>query len=141
MGIQSSRLQAKYVSRAEVQRLQTEAHVLVAPLSHKNCAINEVQTVFSTKLLEYLIAGRPIVVFAPEGSYHAESARTKGWGYVVTEDSPAALAAVIERVIADKDLAAGLVRGALQEARSRRAKHHAQRLREWVLADAQQSST
>jgi glycosyltransferase involved in cell wall biosynthesis len=95
--------------------------------------------VFSTKLLEYLIAGRPIVVFAPEDSYHAQSARENGWGYVVTEDSPAALAAAIERVIADENLAAGLVRGALQEARSRTAKTHAQRLFEWVLEDVQQS--
>jgi glycosyltransferase involved in cell wall biosynthesis len=137
LGIHSSRLQAKYVSRGEVQRLQSEAHVLVAPLSHKNCSIHEVRTVFSTKLLEYLVSGRPIVVFAPEGSYHAESTRKKGWGYVVTEDSPKALAAAIERVITDENLAAGLVRGALQEARSRNAKRHAERLREWVVADAQ----
>jgi glycosyltransferase involved in cell wall biosynthesis len=130
----------KYVSRAEVQRLQSEAHVLVAPLSHKNCSIDEVRTVFSTKLLEYLVAGRPIVVFAPEGSYHAESAGKNGWGYVVTEDSPAALAAAIERVITDENLAAALVRGALQEAWSRKAKHHAKRLQEWVLADVRHPS-
>ena len=139
LGIHSSRLQAKYVSRVEVQRLQSEAHVLVAPLSHKNCSIDEVRTVFSTKLLEYLVAGRPIVAFAPEGSYHAESARKNGWGYVVTEDSPAALAAAIERVTTDENLAGGLVRAALQEARTRNANRHAGRLREWVLADVQQS--
>jgi glycosyltransferase involved in cell wall biosynthesis len=140
LGIHSSRLQAKYVSRAEVRRLQSEAHILVAPLSHKNCSIDEVRTVFSTKLLEYLVAGRPIVVFAPKGSYHAESAGKNGWGYVVTEDSPAALAAAIERVITDKNLAARLVHGALQEARSRSATRYAERLREWVLADAQWAS-
>ena len=50
--------------------------------------MDEVRTVFSTKILEYLVSGRPIVVFAPEGSYHAESAKKNGWGYVVTEDSP-----------------------------------------------------
>jgi glycosyltransferase involved in cell wall biosynthesis len=66
LGVQSSRLRAKYVSRAEVQRLQSEAHVLVAPLSHKDCATDEVRTVFSTKILEYLVAGRPIIVFARE---------------------------------------------------------------------------
>lgn len=140
MGIRSNRLQAKYVSRVEVQRLQTEAHVLVAPLSHENCSMDEVRTVFSTKLLEYLISGRPILVFAPEGSYHAESARKHGWGYVVTENSPVALAAAIEELITNGDLAAKLVRGALQEARSRSAKQHAKRLREWVLADAQKFS-
>jgi glycosyltransferase involved in cell wall biosynthesis len=141
MGIQSSRLRATYVSRAEVQRLQSEAHVLVAPLSHKDCAVDEVRTVFSTKLLEYLLSGRPIVVFAPGDSYHAESARKHGWGYVVTEDSPAALAAAIMQVTTDEHLAAELVRSALQEAHSRHARQHAQRLQEWVVTDARQVAT
>ena len=134
-GIRSSRLRVTYVSRAEVQRLQSEAHVLVAPLSHKNCSIDEVRTVFSTKLLEYFVSGRPIVVFAPADSYHATSARKHGWGYVVTEDTPTALAAAIVKVTTDGSLAAGLVSGALQEARSRSARHHAERLHEWVLTD------
>ena len=115
LGIRSSRLRATYVSRAEVQRLQSEAHVLVAPLSHKNCSLDEVCTVFSTKLLEYLIAGRPIVVFAPGRSYHAESAQKYGWGYVVTEDSPAALAAAMVKVTTDASLATALVRGACRK--------------------------
>jgi len=139
LGIRSSRLRVTYVSRAEVQRLQSEAHVLVAPLSHKDCSRDEVHTVFSTKLLEYLIAGRPIVVFAPAGSYHAESAQKHGWGYVVTEDSPAALATALVKVATDERLAAELVHRAFQEARSRDAGHHAARLREWVLKDACQS--
>jgi glycosyltransferase involved in cell wall biosynthesis len=134
-GIQSGRLRAKYVSRAEVQRLQSGAHVLIAPLSHKNGSIEEVRTVFSTKLCEYLVSGRPIIVFAPKDSYHAESATKNGWAYVVTEDSPAALADAIMRVVADEGLAANLVRGALAEARSRSATRHAQRLHEWVLED------
>lgn len=138
VGIRSSRLQAQYVSREEVQRLQSTAHVLVVPLSHKNCSLHEVHTVFSTKLLEYLVAGRPIVVFAPEHSYHAESARKNSWGYVVTEDCPAALAAAIVKLVTDEQLAAGLVQGARREVHVRRASHHAARLHEWVLQDAQQ---
>jgi glycosyltransferase involved in cell wall biosynthesis len=140
LGIRSNRLQVKYMSRAEVQRLQSEVHVLVAPLSHKNCSIDEVRTVFSTKLLEYLISGRPIIVFAPEDSYHAVSASKRGWGYVVTEDSPVALAAAIEKVVRDEKLAVRLVHGALQEARSRNAKSHARRLLEWVLSDTEERS-
>jgi glycosyltransferase involved in cell wall biosynthesis len=140
LGIRSSRLRVTYVSRAEVQRLQSEAHVLVAPLSYKDCSLDEVRTVFSTKLLEYLIAGRPIVVFAPADSHHAVSARQHGWGYVVTEDSPAALATALVQVATDEHLAAELVRKAFQEARSRDARYHAERLREWVLTDARQSS-
>ena len=75
------------------------------------------------------------MVFAPADSYHAKSARKYGWGYVVTEDSPAALAAAMVKVTTDGSLATGLVRGALQEARSRSARHHAERLQEWVLTD------
>ncbi|MGH7793410.1 MAG: glycosyltransferase [Candidatus Binatia bacterium] len=135
LGIRSSRLRVTYVSRAEVQRLQSEAHVLIAPLSHKNCSMDEVRTVFSTKLLEYLISGRPIVVFAPEDSYHAVSARRQGWAYVVTEDSAAALAAAIVKVTSDENLAAQLVEGALTEAQSRNAKRHAERLQQWVTTD------
>ena len=138
-GIRSSRLQVQYVSRQEVQRLQGEVDVLVAPLSHKNGSPDEVRTVFSTKLLEYLIAGRPIVVFAPPGSYHATSAQKAGWGYVVTEDSPPALAAAIQQVATNTTLAASLVQGALREADTRRASHHASRLYKWVYEDVVQS--
>jgi glycosyltransferase involved in cell wall biosynthesis len=136
LGIRSSRLQVRYVSRQEVQRLQGEVDVLVAPLSHKNGSPDEVRTVFSTKLLEYLIAGRPIIVFAPAGSYHATSAQKGGWGYAVTEDSPQALAAAIQQVARNTTLAASLVQGALREAHTRRASHHANRLHEWVQRDA-----
>jgi glycosyltransferase involved in cell wall biosynthesis len=135
LGIRSPRLKVKYLSRSEVRRLQSEAHVLVVPLSHKNCSIHEVRTVFSTKLLEYLISGRPIIVFAPEDSYHALSASAHGWGYVVTEDSPAALAAAITKVISDENLATRLVTAALHEAQSRHARDHTERLQSWVWAD------
>jgi glycosyltransferase involved in cell wall biosynthesis len=138
-GIRSSHLHVQYVSRQEVQCLQGEVDVLVAPLSHKNCSPDEVRTVFSTKLLEYLIAGRPIVVFAPADSYHAISAQKEGWGYAVTEDSPQALAGAIQQVATNTTLAASLVQGALREAHIRRASHHANRLYEWVQGDAEYS--
>ena len=79
-------------------------------------------------------------MFAPEGSYHAESATKNGWGYVVSEDSPAALAATIVKVVTDRNLARGLVQAALQEAQSRTAKRHAARLHDWVLADTEKLS-
>jgi glycosyltransferase involved in cell wall biosynthesis len=132
LGICSSRLQVRYVSRKEVQRLQSESHVLVAPLSHKNCSREEVRTVFSTKLLEYLVSGRPILVFAPEESYHVRSAKNGGWAYPVTEDSPEALAKAIAEIVDNPTLAGRLVEGALGEARSRLAKQHAHRLEQWI---------
>lgn len=135
MGIKSSRLRVLYVSRSEVQKLQSEAHVLIAPLSHKNCSSHEVRTVFSTKLLEYLISGRPIIVFAPEVSFEAESAKKGGWGLVVSDDSPSALAAAIVKITTDQNIAAKLVRGALKEAQNRRAALQAERLHNWTMED------
>jgi glycosyltransferase involved in cell wall biosynthesis len=135
LGISSSRLRAMWVSQSEVRRLQSAAHVLVAPLSYKNGSADEVRTVFSTKILEYLVSGRPIVVFAPPDSFQARSAREGGWGLTVEEDSPEALADAVMRVMEDDDLATGLVAGALEEARRRDARFHAQRLYEWVAAD------
>lgn len=137
-GIRSARLQRRYVSRAEVQRLQRESHVLVAPLSFpgKGATDDEVRTVFSTKLLEYLVAGRPIVVFAPGDSFHARSAREHGWGLVVDRDDPDALADAIRRCAEDEALAARLVAGALAEARRRASRAHAERLYAAVREDA-----
>jgi glycosyltransferase involved in cell wall biosynthesis len=114
--------------------------VLVAPLSHENCSIDEVRTVFSTKLLEYLISGRPILVFAPKDSYHAWSAEKNGWGYLVTKNSPKGLAEAIVKVVKDHNLAAELVQKALKEAHSRNARVYAESLKEWVTADASSSA-
>jgi len=84
------------------------------------------------------VSGRPIVVFAPKDSYHAKSAQANGWAYVVTEDSPLALAAAIQKVITDQDLSGRLVQGALQEAQRRNAKYHAEQLRNWIRRDARE---
>ena len=111
-------------------------HVLIAPLSHKNGSADEVRTVFSTKLLEYLLAGRPILVFAPRDSFHAISARERGWGLVVDEDDPQALANGIVKLLTDQPLCERLVAGALAEAKRRDACEVGRQLHNWVLEDS-----
>jgi glycosyltransferase involved in cell wall biosynthesis len=135
-GIASSRLAVRSVPRQEVQRLLSACHVSVVPLSHKNGSANEVRTVFSTKLLEYMVSGRPILVFAPDSSFHARSACEHGWGLVVSQDDPQALADGILRLLSDDTLAEQLVVGALAEARRRDARTCARQLYEWVLQDS-----
>jgi glycosyltransferase involved in cell wall biosynthesis len=139
-GVSSPRVQVHWKSRSEVLLLQSAVHVLIAPLSHKNGAMEEVRTVFSTKLLEYLISGRPILVFAPADSFHARSAREGGWGLVVDEDSPEALAQGIQRLTSDQALATAVVRGALAESRRRESARFASQLHEWVCNDSGRSS-
>jgi len=135
-GIHSSRLLVSYVPRKNVKKFLSEAHVLIVPLSHKNCSIDEVNTLFSTKLLDYMLSGRPIIVFAPKGSYLADSAIKNGWAHVVTEDSPEAFAEGIVKVIEDERLAENLVQAALFEAYSRRASTYADQLFHWVGSDS-----
>lgn len=135
-GIRSSRLRVMWVPPDKIRQFQSSAHALVAPLSHKNCAADEVRTVFSTKLLEYMVSGRPIVVFGPSDSFHVWSARRGKWGYVVDEDDPSALAKGIMKVMEDDVLARELVLGALKEAQRRGSKAYAAELHEWVLEDS-----
>jgi len=137
LGIWSSRLQVTYIPRHHVKKFLSESHVLIAPISHKNCTLEEVYTIFSTKLLDYMLSGRPIIVFAPKGSYIAEYAIDKGWAYVVTEDSPHALSEAIVKVIEDKDLARKLVKAALVEARARGSSTFADQLFGWVKDDVE----
>ncbi len=140
-GISSPRLLICSASREEVATHVSAAHILLAPLSHKNCSHHEVRTVLSTKLLEYLVSGRPILVFSPRNSFQAQSARQGGWGLVVDEDDPRALANGILNLLSDQALCARLVAGALLEARNRDARVHSRRLYDWVLEDSGVSAT
>ncbi len=136
LGIASSRLSARTVPREEVWRTLSASHVLIAPLSHKNGSADEVRTVFSTKLLEYLVSGRPILVFGPDYSFHVQSARKHGWGLVVDRDDPQALADGIMKILTDEGLAKQLVSCALLEAGRRDARVFARQLHDWVVEDS-----
>lgn len=136
LGISSPHMQVKYVSRTEVQEIQNKAAILIAPLSHKNASMDEVRTVFSTKILEYLISGRPILIFAPKDSFHAISARKNGWAYVVDEDSPEALVKGMEDMLSNESLCATLVQNALKEAHNRLAEPFSKELYNFVVSDS-----
>lgn len=137
LGVVSSRLVAGRVPKSEIQQVQRDANILLAPLSFKNGSDSEVRTVFSTKLLEYMSSGRPILVFAPSWSFHSQSAQKFGWGLVVDKDDPQALAEGMRRLLEDEKLAAQLVQGALAEARRRDAEIVAAGLKALVDQDSQ----
>jgi glycosyltransferase involved in cell wall biosynthesis len=134
-GIDVSTVNVKWVSRKEVMEEQRTSNILLAPLSHKNGSELEIKTVFSTKLLEYLVSGRPILVFAPGDSFHAISARRNNWALVVDKDDPKQLAANIDELIRNEELAKQLVEGAFREARERKASHFANELYQHMQND------
>jgi glycosyltransferase involved in cell wall biosynthesis len=128
IGIDSSKWDIKWMSRMEVQDLQTRVGVLFAPLSHENGGMDEIRTVFSTKLLEYLVSGRPIIIFAPKNSFHSISATEGNWALVINENNSEDLAKGINKLIGDIELQENLVNNAFLEANARKASIHANKL-------------
>ncbi|MFC2170862.1 glycosyltransferase family 4 protein [Calditrichota bacterium] len=134
-GVDTTRIERRWLPRQEVQKLQSQANLLVVPLSFNEQFKSEISTVFSTKLLEYLVSGRPILAIGPGYSFHTKSAREGNWAYVVDENDEKKIAEAIMNVIEDDQLAESLVSGALEEARKRNATIAAANLLEWMEED------
>ena len=134
-GFDISRILIKVVSTTEMLREISEANILIAPLSFKNCSEHEVETVFSNKLLIYFTSGTPILVYSPKDSFHSVSARKDKWGLVVDEDNIENLAVAIEKLSNDDELRNELVKGAILEAKRRTASSQAEVLYNWVKHD------
>lgn len=128
LGLFNPRIEYKWVSVEEAKKNQENADLLFLPLSFKNGGAEEVDTVFATKTLDYLLSGTPILVHSPESSYHTWSARKNGWGYVVSEDSPEALANGIIDLLKKKDLQKTIIQSAYNEALNRQAAKYADQL-------------
>ena len=136
-GITSKKIVQKHVDRKQLKKEARNADILLSPLSHKNCCLDEVMTVFSNKLLGYLVSGTPILVFAPRGCYHNESAKAGGWGHVVENDSAEELAQAILIMTSNNFNKTEMVDYAFKEANKRRASISANIIEVWVNEDAQ----
>jgi glycosyltransferase involved in cell wall biosynthesis len=135
VGIQVGKAQIKWCSKSELKKELSEADILVAPLSFKNCSLAEVNSVFQTKLIEYFISGRPILAFSPATAYQTKLAQTQGWAKICTEDSPKALAEMIKDVINNEQLGQQLVLNALKTAQERAATLYSEKLLDFVNSD------
>ncbi len=97
----------------EMARIQTKADILFIPLARPGESPVVTLTAVPGKLPEYLLAGRPIVLQAPEQSFMAQYAKREGFAHVVTSYDPAKLRDEIRRVIADSAYSEKLVRNSL----------------------------
>ena len=127
-GVSHPRMDWGWSSVTEARRRIAEADILFLPLSFKNCSPEEVRTVFSTKTLDYLTSGVPILVYSPATSYHSRTAKSHGWGHVVVNDSPDVLAQAMQTLAYDSELRARVVAGACEEAKRRNPRHWAKYL-------------
>jgi glycosyltransferase involved in cell wall biosynthesis len=127
-GIGGPRVSLRYAPKAEVMAAQRRSALLFLPLAFHSTNPTEIQTVFPTKLLEYLVSGRPILVHAPPDSWVSRAARTEGWGEVVDEPDSRQLAHRIDSLLADQPKQEALVTAAFKAACDRRASAVAHRL-------------
>jgi glycosyltransferase involved in cell wall biosynthesis len=105
-------------SMNEMPRVQMNADLLFLPLAFDSPYPDLVRTSATTKLGEYLAAGRPVLVHAPRDSFVSWYFREHECGLVVDEDEPARLAEGIERLLGDAELRRRLITNALDRARA-----------------------
>jgi glycosyltransferase involved in cell wall biosynthesis len=100
----------------ETPRIQREAHVLFLPLALDSPYPHVIRTAAPGKMGEYLAAGRPILVHAPDDSFVAWYFREHDCGVVVSERDPAALARALADLVSDPERRSELASRARQRA-------------------------
>lgn len=107
-------------NREEIPALQKSAGMLFLPLSFEEHGYRYpsiVRTASPSKLPEYLIAGRPILVYAPTESYYAEYARQQDFALIVDKPDYNALRCAILEFLNNPDLQYRLVTAAKKTAK------------------------
>nr|WP_291271918.1 glycosyltransferase [Geothrix sp.] len=100
----------KYADRGEYLKALQHQGVLGVCLNwpeESGTPEQELATAFPTKVIEYLVAGRPILVHCPEHYFLARFFREHQCGWVVSDRNPAILAEAIQDLTKDR---AALVR-------------------------------
>jgi glycosyltransferase involved in cell wall biosynthesis len=121
------------VSRDELIDKLREADILLLPHGFTSTfAQEEIQTIFPTKVIEYLISGRSILAHMPGDCFLAEFLRRHNCALIVDEPSVEALKAGLQRLVEDDRLRAELVCNALRAAEQFRAPVVAAHLRKVV---------
>lgn len=115
----SQDIKYRLLSRASLVEAQRQAHLLYLPQAFNSSHPTMIQNNMPTKIMEYLLAGRPILVHSPRDSYLSWLARREGFGYVVDQPDAELLARAIDRLLTDQPLRSQLVFRARQFAVTR----------------------
>lgn len=92
-GVTNIRLTA--APQAEMPTIQAQATLLFLPLAWHTSAPDIIATATPGKFTDYLAAGRPMLIHAPDYAYVSRYAREHQLGLVIDQDDPHLLAVVI----------------------------------------------
>jgi len=109
-------VEAMRVSREDALALQQSADVLFLPITFK--VINdEVRTLFPSKIIEYMNAGTPILVCAPEGTFIHRHVAEHQYAALLDKSDMGELEAVLGRLFSDTSYRSELVQQAYKRVR------------------------
>jgi glycosyltransferase involved in cell wall biosynthesis len=131
LGFDGPQFSIRTLSRDELLKQLAMADILVLPhgFSDKE-SVEEIQTIFPTRTIEYLISGRPILAHVPQDCFIADFLRQYECALLVTEPDIHALQEGIRRLKTEASLREQLVRNALVAATQFQASQVASHLRE-----------
>lgn len=98
---------------AEVQR---SADILLVAFNLRGAFREVRQTSFPTKVVDYMVSGRPILAVAPPGSYLGDYLRRNDCAHVVDTDDANAVAQAVRKLATDNAYRQHLVRNAFKAA-------------------------
>ena len=133
LGVDGDRFHLTTVSRDTLIAELQKADILFLPhgFSERESA-EEIETIFPTRTIEYLIAGRPILAHVPEGCFIGDFLREHDCALIVTDPNPDALKEAITRLGTDTALRRRLVQNAVRAANQFYAPVVAQHLRDVI---------
>ncbi len=97
------------VGSNKIGGVQSDADILFLPLGLKTLFPEVMRTSCPTKLADYLVSGRPILVYAPKESFLSSYVRENGCGLVVDHEDPHAIRDAITRLAQDEGLRLSVV--------------------------------
>lgn len=134
LGLDGNRVMLDSVARDVLIEKLAAADILLLPHGFtETFAPEETYTIFPTKVIEYLLSGRPIVALLPADCFLADFLRQHECALLVTDPDPVQLNAAIRRVQQDAALRMRLVENAFRAVQEFYAPTVAARLREVVL--------
>jgi len=90
----------------------SHADILLVPFSWHTQSDVVINTAIPTKIIDYMVSGRPILIYAPKESYISKYGKKNNFAAVVDEESVTAIQFAIRKIVSDKAYAAELVQNA-----------------------------
>ena len=100
--------------QAQMPKIQSDATLLYLPLAWNTKAPDIIATATPGKFTDYLAAGRPILIHAPDYAYVSKYARKYELGLVVDQNDPKALSEAIRKFLSNPVDGARYVKNALR---------------------------